>query len=39
MVQALSLAFEVNQTRSEALTQQLLVGPVFEPGTVLDLFT
>ena len=38
LVQALSLAFEVNQSQAEALTQQLLIGPEYEEGTVLDLF-
>jgi hypothetical protein len=39
LVQVLSLAFEVNQARNESFTQQLLEGPQFQPGTVLDLFS
>ncbi len=39
LVKMLSLAFEVNQSRAEIFTQQLLEGPQFQPGTVLDLFT
>ena len=39
LVKMLSLAFEVNQSRNEVFTQQLLNGPQFQPGTVLDLFS
>ncbi len=36
---ALSLAFEINQTRAELLTEMLLEPPKFGTGTVLDIIT
>ncbi len=36
---ALSLAFEINQARAELLTQMLLEPPNFGKGTVLDIIT